>query len=432
MKEVACTPLNNLNENQQPDTKTFIENDETHTQLLTDLHNVTLSQMQDSSKKPLNCNEVLHENLTFDENPLSSASECEQGIPESSLVEIVREKTYPSLALTQTFVPSDLGEYSPSSPSDTDEDDSCSPEVCNNDCNVPFDDVLSLCTSDKDENELDRISLGGDPHTEVEITHSDTHLNNKYIKLKGEAKIIPTPNDLTSVSDENHNINHNTDILTSGTDTKKSFSKLPGTSEEEGQEMEKNVNSDTCGLNIILDRYLDEVAANKNIGMNKNLNVCTDNEDGYVDSSDDTDNINRETGLLSGKNPFILQKDSQNCNSDWVECKPGPSGYIPTIIHGYDSDTDISITDITHVSGNLLNKDSNGTETTTGENKTCDSSSESIKNSLGEENINEEEKREDLKDVTCSICLGPFENRSFLNLCFHIFSILFLNLLIEF
>jgi len=90
------------------------------------------------------------------------------------------------------------------------------------------------------------------------------------------------------------------------------------------------------------------------------------------------------------------------------EDQPGPSGYIkPTIIHGYDSESEESLIDTTPCKDVVLKNGEPGSEM---EVAAC---------SVG---ANEDESDvKDSKDLTCSVCLGPFENRSFLNFCFHSF-----------
>lgn len=121
-------------------------------------------------------------------------------------------------------------------------------------------------------------------------------------------------------------------------------------------------------------------------------------------------------------------------NREYLDCEPGPSGYQKNtsttseiyLDRYYESSSEESIQVVTPPRKNPppLIEVSSGTEdeTTHKETKLKVGNTRKIRKSLIQYTASKRND-EDLGD--CSICLGPFGNRSFLNECFHIFSITF-------
>lgn len=113
-----------------------------------------------------------------------------------------------------------------------------------------------------------------------------------------------------------------------------------------------------------------------------------------------------------------------------IDCLPGPSGYkgsLPPKNNSSDSDSS-SVMEIIppaqtkpRVVSLLSNSSGSDGETTKDKRKGKQKKrKKTVKECLmKQDGIND--NREDLKDLSCSICLGPFDNRSFLKECFHIF-----------
>jgi len=102
-----------------------------------------------------------------------------------------------------------------------------------------------------------------------------------------------------------------------------------------------------------------------------------------------------------------------------LNCQPGPSGYKKNEPKNYNSDSSDSITEISPPKKvePLLIELSSGEEEYYLDVNEKRKRDKAIRRSL----VKQEGERDDLKDVTCSVCLGPFVNRSFLNECFHSF-----------
>lgn len=121
-------------------------------------------------------------------------------------------------------------------------------------------------------------------------------------------------------------------------------------------------------------------------------------------------------------------------NREYLDCEPGPSGYQKNtsttfeiyLDRYYESSSEESIQEVTPPRKNPppLIEVSSGTEDETTHKKTKlkVGNTRKIRKSLIQYTASKKND-EDLGD--CSICLGPFGNRSFLNECFHIFSITF-------
>ena len=119
-------------------------------------------------------------------------------------------------------------------------------------------------------------------------------------------------------------------------------------------------------------------------------------------------------------------------NREYLDCEPGPSGYQKNtsttseiyLDRFYESSSEESIQEVTPPRKNPppLIEVSSGTEdeTTHKKPKLKVGNTRKIRKSLIQYTASKKND-EDLGD--CSICLGPFGNRSFLNECFHIFSI---------
>lgn len=110
--------------------------------------------------------------------------------------------------------------------------------------------------------------------------------------------------------------------------------------------------------------------------------------------------------------------------------KPGPSGYIKPSDYTENDSTDESIVEINPPNEkhprvlNLISdfdSDSANPVSHSGKGKQKKKKKRTVKEQLSRQEGVLDGDREDLKDLTCSICLGPFENRTFLKECFHSF-----------
>lgn len=109
--------------------------------------------------------------------------------------------------------------------------------------------------------------------------------------------------------------------------------------------------------------------------------------------------------------------------------EPGPSGYVkPHLIIEHSSDSDDSVVILSPpkqpspIVIELSDTDHFDEESKSGKQKRKRCRVTSVKDALHKKTM-PHGTREDLKDLNCSVCLGPFENRSFLDQCFHIFSV---------
>ena len=143
----------------------------------------------------------------------------------------------------------------------------------------------------------------------------------------------------------------------------------------------------------------------------------------------DTVEITEDNGDLNlcKKNMQEPDKTSSSVSNFYLEAnEPGPSGYKKPCNKSYDSDVEVSIIEITPKKKTpLVIELSSDSDSTVGKTEQKKSKRKSKQQVIQEELSRQATKspgREDMKDSICSICLGPFENRSFLLECFHIFS----------
>ena len=203
-----------------------------------------------------------------------------------------------------------------------------------------------------------------------------------------------------------------------------------------------NMTSPTKGTEDILTDY--DVSEKLRTGTEESyINASTD-EDTVTLKSPTNESLNDIKNLDSNQQS-TSQLDNVTVSTEFreviPECQAGPSGYVKHTDYTtasqtcssrddyYLSDSDVSITEIRMdkeeptviilLSDSDDEIDLNSKDHNRGKHKAKAKAKavgiqESLRNQTGCG------YREDLKDITCSICLGPFENRSFLNQCFHI------------
>ncbi|XP_057298870.1 E3 ubiquitin-protein ligase Topors-like [Hydractinia symbiolongicarpus] len=123
-----------------------------------------------------------------------------------------------------------------------------------------------------------------------------------------------------------------------------------------------------------------------------------------------------------------LQQIEEKTAKDLInDEEPGPSGYVkPHSIIEHSSDSDDSVVILSPpkqpspIVIELSDTDHFDEESKSGKQKRKRCRVTSVKDALHKKTM-PHGTREDLKDLNCSVCLGPFENRSFLDQCFHSF-----------
>ena len=108
----------------------------------------------------------------------------------------------------------------------------------------------------------------------------------------------------------------------------------------------------------------------------------------------------------------------------------GPSGYSSRNIHqsGSESSSSDSVIEIDAPQGKIPRTLSLITDSDESENGVPQSGKQKFRKKKKKRTVKEKlskqeglmDEREDLQDLNCSVCLGPFEDRTFLKQCFHI------------
>ncbi|XP_065640629.1 E3 ubiquitin-protein ligase Topors isoform X1 [Hydra vulgaris] len=286
------------------------------------------------------------------------------------------------------------------------------------------DDQISLCVSDNDDKELclsdndDKVSCVSDHEGEllknntdlckVKMTITDSKSNFDDLQsLEKSNDLFQLPIDCTPLlSVVEHSFgsidNNDIDFHNNNTTSKNNFSEDSKLCSEQSEILENQESRCITDLNSV--KGCDDISAE-----DKDLNMC---ENHAIDS-------NKTSSLVSN---FCLDNN-----------EPGPSGYKKSNDVVYDSDAEHSIIEITPPAKKThlvieLSSDSDSSfvdKTSSLGNKALIKNKRRSKQKVIQEELSRQTTkspgREDMKDSICSVCLGPFENRSFLLECFHSF-----------
>ncbi|XP_065674240.1 uncharacterized protein LOC100207129 isoform X4 [Hydra vulgaris] len=285
------------------------------------------------------------------------------------------------------------------------------------------DDQISLCVSDNDDKELglsdndDKVSCVSDHEAEllknntdlckIKMTITDSKSNlDDFQSLENSNDLFQLPVDCTPLlSVVEHSFgsidNNDIDFHNNNTTSKNNF---PEDSKLCSEQSEISENRESRCISDLNSKGCDDISAE-----DKDLNMW---EKHAIDS-------NKTSSLVSN---FCLDIN-----------EPGPSGYKKSNNVVYDSDAEHSIIEITPPAKKThlvieLSSDSDsslGDKTSSLGNKALNKNKRRSKQKVIQEELSRQTAkspgREDMKDSICSVCLGPFENRSFLLECFHSF-----------
>ena len=141
-------------------------------------------------------------------------------------------------------------------------------------------------------------------------------------------------------------------------------------------------------------------------------------------------NLKDDFEIVKYSSESVIQKSDnidQECeispSADIDDEQPGPSGYKP---NQSDSDSNSSVIEVEplklkhpRVMNLITDSDESDSNVQKSGKQKLRKKKMTVKDKLAKQDGVMDE-REDLQDLNCSVCLGPFEDRSFLKHCFHI------------
>jgi hypothetical protein len=162
---------------------------------------------------------------------------------------------------------------------------------------------------------------------------------------------------------------------------------------------------------------------NLNTNTKKPNGLVSDLPKSPVHNLDQDETIKKQDTIIDNYTKTDIVVDNQ---------QPGPSGYSQMKIQtDSDSSSSVVVVDAPEAKGSRIlslitdsDSDENAITLSNGKHRAKKTKKKrklrTVKEKLSKQEGIKDGERQDLQDLNCSVCLGPFENRTFLKECFHI------------